>query len=58
MTVGLSMQELANRAGVAIGTISRAESGHDVWPETLHRIAGGLGCAVTELMAPEGSDAG
>lgn len=50
MEAGLSQEQLAARSGVALGTVSRAESGHEVRPGTLHRIAKGLGCEVTELM--------
>lgn len=54
MEAGLSQEKLAVRSGVALGTVSRAESGYEVRPDTLHRIARGLGCEVTDLMPPEG----
>lgn len=57
MALGLSMRGLADRAGVALGTISRAENGHELWAGTLGRIAKGLGCAVVDLMHPDAEGA-
>ena len=54
MKRGLSMRGLAQLAGVSPGTISNAEAGREIWADTLHRIARGLNCHVTDLMAPEG----
>lgn len=47
------MRDLADKAGVALGTVSRAENGYELWADTLGRIADGLGCDVADLMPSE-----
>lgn len=50
---GLTMPQLAERAGVALGTVSHAESGQNVSIKTLHLLAQALECEVTELLPAE-----
>jgi transcriptional regulator with XRE-family HTH domain len=51
----MSQTELAQRAGVALMTISRLERGeHDPHVRTLSRIARGLGVPLLELMRSAG----
>jgi transcriptional regulator with XRE-family HTH domain len=51
---GLTISELAERAGVARDTISKAEKGqHSLQASTLHKIARALGKAPSELLAEE-----
>jgi transcriptional regulator with XRE-family HTH domain len=48
---GLTMPQLAERAGVGLGTVSRAEmAGKAVNVVTLRRLAEGLNCEISELM--------
>jgi transcriptional regulator with XRE-family HTH domain len=50
----LSMQELADAAGIDKASISRIESGEvrHPWPKTLRALAKALECNPTELIAP------
>lgn len=48
---GLTTHELAEKTGVAVGTINRAENGGGVQVGTIHRLAKGLGCEVSDLTA-------
>ena len=51
----MSQTELAQRAGVALMTISRLERGeHDTHVRTLSQIARGLGVPLLELMRSAG----
>jgi transcriptional regulator with XRE-family HTH domain len=51
----MSQTELAQRAGVALMTISRLERGeHDPHVRTLSQIARGLGVSLLELMRSAG----
>lgn len=51
---GLTISELAERAGVSRDTISNAEKGrHGLQTHTLHKIAQALGKAPSELLAEE-----
>ena len=51
---GLTISELAERAGVSRDTISHAEKGrHGLQATTLHKIARALGKAPSELLAEE-----
>jgi transcriptional regulator with XRE-family HTH domain len=51
---GLTISELAERAGVSRDTISNAEKGrHGLQASTLHKIARALGKAPSELLAEE-----
>jgi transcriptional regulator with XRE-family HTH domain len=51
---GLTISELAERAGVSRDTISHAEKGrHGLQAATLHKIARALGKAPSELLAEE-----
>ena len=51
----MSQTELAQRAGVALMTISRLERGeHDPHVRTLSQIARGLGVPLLELMRSAG----
>jgi transcriptional regulator with XRE-family HTH domain len=51
---GLTISELAARAGVSRDTISNAEKGrHGLQASTLHKIARALGKAPSELLAEE-----
>jgi transcriptional regulator with XRE-family HTH domain len=51
---GLTISELAKRAGVSRDTISNAERGeHSLQASTLHKIARALGKAPSELLAEE-----
>jgi transcriptional regulator with XRE-family HTH domain len=51
---GLTISELARRAGVARDTISNAERGeHSLQASTLHKVARALGKAPSELLAEE-----
>jgi transcriptional regulator with XRE-family HTH domain len=51
---GLTISELAERAGVSRDTISHAETGrHGLQATTLHKIARALGKAPSELLAEE-----
>jgi transcriptional regulator with XRE-family HTH domain len=51
---GLTISELANRAGVSRDTISNAEKGrHGLQATTLHKLAAALGKAPSELLAEE-----
>lgn len=52
--VGLTISELAERAGVSRDTISNAEKGrHELQATTLHKIARALGKTPSELLAEE-----
>lgn len=53
---GLSLAALAKRAGVAKGTVLRADHGEDVQLGSLRRIAEGLGVEVVDLMREEEPD--
>lgn len=56
---GLTMLDLANRAGISKGTMSRIEGGRgSASVQALHQLARALECDVTDLMPPEGSWAG
>lgn len=49
---GLSMRALAAKGdGLGIGTISRAECGHEVWLSSAAAIASALGIPLTTLIA-------
>jgi DNA-binding XRE family transcriptional regulator len=49
---GLTISELARRAGVSRDTISNAERGlHSLQASTLHKVAQALGKAPSELLA-------
>ena len=48
--LGWTQTELADAAGVAIGTVSRIERGHPCTLEILQRLAAALGCAVGDLL--------
>ncbi len=51
---GLSISELAKRAGVSRDTISKAERGlHSLQASTLHKVAQALGRTPSELLAEE-----
>lgn len=50
MRVPLSQRELAKRSGVAAATIARAETGGEVHPSTVRRLAKALSCEARELM--------
>jgi transcriptional regulator with XRE-family HTH domain len=51
---GLTISELARRAGVSRDTISNAERGeHSLQASTLHKVARALGKAPSELLAEE-----
>jgi len=51
---GLTISELARRAGVSRDTISNAERGlHSLQASTLHKVAQALGKAPSELLAEE-----
>ena len=51
---GLTISELAERAGVSRDTISNAEKGrHGLQATTLHKVARALGKAPSELLAEE-----
>jgi transcriptional regulator with XRE-family HTH domain len=51
---GLTISELAERAGVSRDTISHAEKGrHGLQATTLHKLARALGMAPSELLAEE-----
>jgi DNA-binding XRE family transcriptional regulator len=49
----LSQRELAQRSGVAASTIANAETGAEVYPSTVRRLAKALGCEARELMESE-----
>ena len=50
IAAGLSQRELAERAGVAAGTVFGLEAGgRHPYPRTRRRIAAALGVAVTEV---------
>lgn len=53
LAAGLTMPELAERAGVGLGTVSRAESGLNVRVPTLRAIAAALNCEISDLMPAE-----
>jgi transcriptional regulator with XRE-family HTH domain len=51
---GLTISELAKRAGVSRDTISKAERGlHSLQASTLHKVAQALGRTASELLAEE-----
>jgi len=51
---GLTISELAERAGVSRDTISNAEKGrHGLQASTLHKIAHALGKTPSDLLAEE-----
>ena len=50
---GLTIPQLAERAGLAVGTISNAENGRDVRVTSLRAIAGALDCEIADLMPAE-----
>jgi transcriptional regulator with XRE-family HTH domain len=50
LKVPLSQRELAQRSGVAASTIANAETGAEVYPSTVRRLAKALGCEPRELM--------
>jgi transcriptional regulator with XRE-family HTH domain len=52
-TAGLSQEELAERAELSTGTISKLEQGGNVRMETLHAVARALGVHTSQLMAPD-----
>ncbi len=49
-TKALTQRELAERAGVAHGTVARIETGHDANPPTIRKLAAALGVEPSELM--------
>ena len=54
---GLTIPQLAEKTGVAVGTISRAENGGGVRVDTIQRLAEGLGCEIEDLLADEPTQA-
>ena len=46
-----SMQQLADKAGVSVSTVSRAERGNDVWLACAVRLAAALGVPLAALVA-------
>lgn len=49
----LSQQVLATRAGIALRTLSRIESGEDMNTATLSALAGALGLSIADLLAEQ-----
>ena len=52
-TRALTQQELAEKAGVTRGTVTRIEAGYDGYPPTIRKLAAALGVEPSELMANE-----
>jgi XRE family transcriptional regulator, fatty acid utilization regulator len=51
---GLTIRELHEQAGVAIGTISMAERGlQSLHVDTLRQLAKALGCEIADLLADD-----
>lgn len=48
---GLGQKELAAASGVSVATIGRVEAGREAEPDTIKKLAGGLGVRVSELYA-------
>lgn len=46
----LTIEQLAQRAGVSKNTISKAERGGSVYPSSVHKIASALGVEPSELV--------
>lgn len=46
----LTIEQLAQRAGVSNNTISKAERGGSVYPSSVHKIASALGVEPSELV--------
>lgn len=51
--LGLRVEDLAVRSGVAYRTIIRVEAGHDVTLSTLSKIAAGLEVSVHDLLTKD-----
>jgi transcriptional regulator with XRE-family HTH domain len=49
----LTQDQLAEKAGVRVGTIVRLEGGGETRPTTLRRLADALHCEPKDLMQPE-----
>ncbi|MFZ4137224.1 helix-turn-helix domain-containing protein [Streptomyces koyangensis] len=52
-TAGLSQEQLAEAAGVPLGTVRKVEQGGDVRTDTLHALARGLGVQTSALFAAD-----
>jgi transcriptional regulator with XRE-family HTH domain len=50
---GLSQTELARRAGIDQGGLSKIEKGRNLTLETLRDLARALGCSVVDLLEEE-----
>ena len=48
----LTQKELAELAGVAVGTVQRTEAGEDCRPRTARKLAQALNVEASELMGP------
>jgi transcriptional regulator with XRE-family HTH domain len=53
----LTQQELADKAGVALATVTRIETGYAARIDTIRKLAKALGCHPRDLAQPAGADA-